>query len=149
MQMLGSQTGISRASARFSQRAVPVGNVPSTGSALTGNRSPSPASSRPVIRLTKSGAASGIGRRRCEPPSTRSGTGSGASASSARSIAAWLRSTTAGPRLPYASAMASLSATVASSRGNTPDSAKKHGCITVLIRPPSPTSRATRWASMT
>ena len=30
-----------------------------------------------------------------------------------------------------------------------PDSAKKHGCMTVLIRPPRPASRATRWASMT
>ncbi len=41
MQMLGSQIGISCAMARFSQRAVPVGQVPSTGIALTGSRSPS------------------------------------------------------------------------------------------------------------
>ena len=34
MQMSGSQIGISSAMARFSYRAVPVGNVPSTGSAL-------------------------------------------------------------------------------------------------------------------
>ena len=37
MQMAGSQIGIIWAIARFSYFAVPVGNVPSTGSALTGN----------------------------------------------------------------------------------------------------------------
>ena len=46
MQIVGSQIGISWAIARFSYFAVPVGNVPSTGSALTGSRSPSPAISR-------------------------------------------------------------------------------------------------------
>ena len=39
--------------------AVPVGNVPSTGRALTGSWSPSPAISRAVIRATKSGTSSG------------------------------------------------------------------------------------------
>ena len=48
-------------SSRFSHRAVPVGNVPSTGSALTGSRSPSPASIRAVTRCTKSGASAGTG----------------------------------------------------------------------------------------
>ncbi len=43
---------------RFSQRAVPVGQVPSTGKADTGNRSPLPASMTAVTRLTKSGASS-------------------------------------------------------------------------------------------
>ena len=38
---------------------MPVGNVPSTGSALTGSRSPSPAISIVVTCLTKSGASSG------------------------------------------------------------------------------------------
>ena len=45
--------------ASFSNFEVPVGNVPSTGSALTGSRSPSPASRRDVNRVTKSGIATG------------------------------------------------------------------------------------------
>ena len=45
MQMSGSQIGMSWAMLRFSIFAVPVGNVPSTGRALTGSRSPLPASS--------------------------------------------------------------------------------------------------------
>jgi hypothetical protein len=59
MHTSGSQMGISLAIERFSYVAVPVGNVPSTGSALTGSRSPSPAMSVAVTRLTKSGASSG------------------------------------------------------------------------------------------
>jgi hypothetical protein len=43
MQVCGSHTGISSDRLRFSQRAVPVGKVPSTGMALTGTRSPRPA----------------------------------------------------------------------------------------------------------
>ena len=39
----GSQTGISSAMLRFSHCVVPVGQVPSTGKALTGSRSPLPA----------------------------------------------------------------------------------------------------------
>ncbi len=39
---------------RFSTRAVPVGKVPSTGNALTGNKSPCPARIRAVTRFTKS-----------------------------------------------------------------------------------------------
>ena len=38
---------------RFSNRAVSVGNVPSTGSALTGSRSPWPLMSIAVTRSTK------------------------------------------------------------------------------------------------
>ena len=38
MQISLSQIGISAAMLRFSNRAVPVGNVPSTGSALTGKQ---------------------------------------------------------------------------------------------------------------
>jgi hypothetical protein len=34
-------------------------------------------------------------------------------------------------------------AAIASARGSTPASAKKQGCMTVLIRPPMPASRAT------
>src|SRR5262249_8044696 len=43
IQVTGSQTGISAAILRFSYCAVPVGNVPSQGNALTGNSSPQPA----------------------------------------------------------------------------------------------------------
>ena len=59
MQMEGSQIGIDWAMARFSYFVVPVGNVPSTGNALTGSWSPSPAISTAVTFLTKSGASSG------------------------------------------------------------------------------------------
>ena len=59
MQIEGSQIGSIWAMARFSYLAVPVGKVPSTGSALTGNRSPSPAISRDVTRATKSGTSTG------------------------------------------------------------------------------------------
>ena len=69
MQIAGSQTGIIWAIARFSYLAVPVGNVPSTGRALTGSWSPSPAIIRDVIRATKSGTSSamtGVVRRSSE-----------------------------------------------------------------------------------
>jgi polygalacturonase len=59
MQIAESQTGISRAMARFSQRVVPEGQVPSTGKALTGSKSPLLASISAVIRCTKSGASAG------------------------------------------------------------------------------------------
>ncbi len=50
--------GISSAILRFSQRVVPIGQVPSGGSAETGRASPSPASIAAVTVFTKSGAAS-------------------------------------------------------------------------------------------
>ena len=57
MQIDESQTGISCAKPRFSQRAVAVGKVPSTGIALTGRPSPSPAKIGPRTSRTKSGAS--------------------------------------------------------------------------------------------
>ena len=97
MQIAGSQIGIIWAIARFSYFVVPVGKVPSTGSALTGSRSPSPAISRDVIRATKSGTSSGTGgvvaRPLVTPPS-----GTWARRSSEWSIAAKLRATVASPR---------------------------------------------------
>jgi len=63
MQIAWSQTGICWAMARFSYLVVPVGKVPSTGSALTGSRSPSPAMSRAVTILMKSGTLSGTRAR--------------------------------------------------------------------------------------
>ena len=59
MQMAVSHTGISSAMARFSQRVVPEGHVPSTGNALTGSKSPLLASITAVTRWTKSGASAG------------------------------------------------------------------------------------------
>src|SRR5512141_3151522 len=60
MQIEASQIGIVGAMARFSKRVVALGKVPSTGSALTGTRSPSPAISLAVTSRTKSGAVAGI-----------------------------------------------------------------------------------------
>ena len=56
IQMLVSHTGISSAMLRFSHLLCPRGQVPSTGKALTGSRSPFPAMSTAVTRCTKSGA---------------------------------------------------------------------------------------------
>jgi hypothetical protein len=66
MQIFGSQVGISSAMLRFSQRAVPLGHVPSGEKALTGSSSPLPAMSIAVTFCTKSGACSetGAGRLR-------------------------------------------------------------------------------------
>src|SRR4029453_7884686 len=58
MQTFGSHTGISSARFRFSHFAVPTGQVPSTGNALTGSRSPLPASITAVTFCTKSGQRS-------------------------------------------------------------------------------------------
>src|SRR5262245_6958489 len=58
IQIFESHTGISSAMLRFSHLAVAVGHVPSTGNALTGSRSPLPASMTAVIFWTKSGACS-------------------------------------------------------------------------------------------
>jgi len=51
-----SQTGTKSAIPRFSYCVVPVGKVPSTENALTGNESPFPAKIVPKISLTKSSA---------------------------------------------------------------------------------------------
>ena len=60
MQIDESQTGISCAIPRFSHWLVAVGQVPSAGNALTGSKSPFPASIIAVTRLTNSGAFSDI-----------------------------------------------------------------------------------------
>src|SRR5690242_14124330 len=74
IQIDGSQTGISSAIFRFSHLAVPDGYVPSTGSALTGNESPSPAIIGPITLRTKSGASCGTGGWRVILLVTSSGT---------------------------------------------------------------------------
>jgi hypothetical protein len=100
MQMSGSQIGMVLAMARFSYAAVPVGNVPSTGMADTGSRSPSPAMSSAVTRWTKSGAASGTVSATARSLVTSAGTSTRRSAASEVSMAAKFCSTTVRPRLP-------------------------------------------------
>ena len=51
------------------------------------------------------------------------------------STASMFRLTTSGPRLPYVLSMAFLICAIASSRGSAPEIAKKHVCMTVLMRP--------------
>ena len=97
MQMDGSQTGIVWAIARFSYFAVPVGNVPSTGRALTGSRSPSPAMSRAVTRATKSGTPAGMAGTAGRSAAIGPGVTFDRRASE-RSMASKLRATTASPR---------------------------------------------------
>ncbi len=74
MHSAASHTGISRAMLRFSHCVVATGQVPSTGNAETGSRSPLPDIITAVTRLTKSGAASetvgGIGRVAVTVPGT-------------------------------------------------------------------------------
>ena len=73
MQMSGSQIGISCAMLRFSSRAVPVGNVPSGGKALTGTRSPLPARITAVTRSMKSDAPACIAGSRFRSPVNTAG----------------------------------------------------------------------------
>ena len=100
VQMVSSQIGISCAMLRFSHCVVPVGKVPSTGSADTGSRSPLPSSIIAVTRCTKSGAARGTAGRRVSAESARPGSGTSRSAASDASTAAKLRFSTVSPRLP-------------------------------------------------
>jgi hypothetical protein len=100
MQRSGSQIGISGAIVRRSTLAVPVGNMPSGGIALTGSRSPSPASMRAVTRWTKSVLPAGTTGRRRRPESAAAPTGTACRLASVVSTAATLRSTITAPRLP-------------------------------------------------
>ncbi len=100
VQTASSQIGISWAMLRFSHCVVPVGNVPSTGSADTGRRSPLPSSIIAVTRCTKSGAAFATTGRRVNVASARPGTLTSAIAASEPSTAAKLRASTVSPRLP-------------------------------------------------
>jgi hypothetical protein len=58
-------------------------------------------------------------------------------------MAAKLRATTSSPRRLNALETQALMAATAWVRGSTPERAKKHGCMTVLMRWPMPASRAT------
>ena len=71
MQIRFSHTGTSAARLRFSHLLVPTGQVPSTGNALTGSRSPLPASIIAVTRCTKGGASRGTAGGRGAPSALR------------------------------------------------------------------------------
>ena len=100
VQIVSSQIGISCAMLRFSHCAVPVGKLPSTGSAETGSRSPLPSSIMAVTRCTKSGAVRGTTGRRRSAESALPGSATSCSAASDASTAAKLRASTVSPRLP-------------------------------------------------
>ncbi len=134
---------------RFSNRAVPVGKVPSIGKALTGRRSPLPSIIIRVTRRMKSGSPSESAWTRSGMPLTAAGIGTSRKAAIAPSTAAKFRSSTTSPRRPYVLAIAFLICSIAFSGGRIPATAKKQVCITVLIRPPSPAWRATLSASTT
>ena len=138
MQIDSSQIGIVAARPRFSKRAVPVGNTPSTGIALTGSRSPSPASMRAVTRCTKSGASAGTAERRERVESATTGTTRQCSSFTVSLMAETLASTTGPPRLPYALRTDFSTAAMASSSGIKLVSAKKATCMIVLICPANP-----------
>ena len=148
MHRSGSHVATRSEMLRFSKAVVPLGYVPSTGSALTGSWSPRPSIIAAVTVRTKSGACAGTVGGRSRVAVTRLGTSTRCSADSVWSTAAWLRATTSAPRRAYVLPIAALTAVTASSRGSTPEMAKKHVCSTVLVRPASPASRATRSASM-
>ena len=134
---------------RRSHCVVPVGYVPSSGSALTGSRSPRPAMISAVTFCTKSGASAGTGGRMSKVLVTVGGTFTSCNCARAASTAAKFFFTTDSPRLPKVFSIACLIAAIASSLGNTPLIAKKQVCITVLIRPPRPAPCATLRPSIT
>jgi len=100
MQIFGSHVGISRAMFRFSHRAVSVGQVPSTGNALTGSRSPLLASIIVVTFFTKSGAWSETTGGRTRVAVIAPGTFTSWRFTSVWSTAAKFFCTTSSPRLP-------------------------------------------------
>ena len=144
MQSASSQTGISAAMLRFSHFDVPVGHVPSTGNALTGSRSPWFASITRRHALDEVRRASGTGggqRRRVV----------GASAARRPRCRCGERRVHRGevllrpppsPRLRVRlfDRVLDLRRSPAS-RGSTPEIAKKHVCMIVLMRVPRPASR--------
>ncbi len=77
------------------------------------------------------------------------GTGTAWRWASAASIAAKFARTTAAPRRPYDFSAALRIFSIASSRGSTPDSAKKHVCMTDEMRRPRPAASATDAPSIT
>jgi hypothetical protein len=139
-----SHTGISAAMLRFSQRLVPTLQVPSTGKALTGSRSPLLAIMTAVTPWTKSGASGETAGGRRREDVTPAGAGAAESAASAWSTASKLRFRTSPPFFPYVSSIVSLIFAIAVPIGSTPVIEKKQVCMIVLMRPFRPISRARR-----
>src|SRR3954468_12599947 len=100
MHRSGSQIGISVAMHRFSICEVAVGKVPSGGNALTGSRSPWPASIVAVTRWTKSVVRPVVVGDRWLSDVTDSPIGTGKSCANVASIAVRLRWTITSPRFP-------------------------------------------------
>src|SRR5512143_1862852 len=100
MQIEESHAGISAAMFLFSHWLVPTGQVPSTGKALTGSRSPLLAIMTAVTPWTKSGAATDTAAGRGRAVVTAVGAGTDESAARARSTASKLRLRTSPPFLP-------------------------------------------------
>ena len=98
---------------------------------------------------TKSGADSGMSVSRIRWPAAVAGTRTSCRLPAALSIAAKFFWTTSLPFLAYVRSVACLIASIALSRGITPESAKKHVCRMVFTREPRPSPEATLDASMT
>ena len=149
MHRSGSQAATSSEMLRFSYAVVPLGYVPSAGSALTGRSSPRQAIIAAVTVRTNAGACAGTVGGSSRVAVTRPGSGTRCRPASVRSTAAWLRSTASAPRRPYVFAIDALMLAIACSRGSTPEMARKQVWSTTLIRPAWPASRAIRLASIT
>ena len=134
---------------RFSNAAVPDGKVPSTGNWLTRISSPRPSIIFAVTSRTNAGAWAGTIGGRSKRLVAAAGTATSNRRASVLSTASKLRRTTSAPLVPYVFSIDALMRLIASSRGSTPEIAKKQVCSTVLIRPPRPLSRATAEASIT
>ena len=143
MQMSGSQTGISSVMIRFSHCVVPVGNVPSTGIALTGSTSPLPAMMVAVTFFTNSGALSdtvgGISMVlvACAGHLYLVQVASGGIDCGKVLLNDLLTA------LAISLLNGVLDLAIASSCGSTPLMAKKQVCMIVLMRAPMPVSPAT------
>ena len=130
---------------RFSHFDVPVGQVPSTGNALTGSRSPWLASITAVTRFTKSGACGGTGGGRWREAVGDAGTATSCEMGERRvhrlEIALYDHVSAAFPVGLLDRVLDLLRSP--RSRGSTPEIAKKQVCMIVLMRVPMPAALAT------
>ena len=147
----GPRSGSPRRCARFSHRAVPVGNVPSTGQRAdrAAGRRPRRASARSRAGRSPEPRAAPAGRRRVVAVAVRRHADLVRARRAPRPRPPGSAAPRSRPACRRSSSIDARIAAIASSRGSTPESAKKHGCMTVLMRPPIPASRATAFASIT
>ena len=111
--------------------------------------SPRPSIMTAVTLRTNSGAVSGTILRMLRLLVAAAGIFTSERFASALSMAAKFLFTTSAPFRAYVFSVSFLIAAIASSRGSTPESAKKQVCRIVLLRAPSPRSNATLDASTT